>query len=277
VDKIIITVAVVGSMPTKDMNPAVPYSPQEIVEAAVSSHRAGAAIAHIHVRDPVTGKPSYELELFREVLDGIRERCDMLVNLSTSGLFMDPSDAIKQRLQPISLKPDLCSLDIGSMNFSDRVFCNPPGWGETAAKSMRENGVKPELEVFDAGHTAQALDLLAKKLIGDPPYFQICMGVRWGIEGTAENLLFMKGKLPPHAIWSVLGVGRAQLPMITMGILLGGHIRVGFEDNLFLRKGVPASSNAQIVEMAADLAGRLGREIATPAEARQILGIKNPG
>lgn len=272
--KVIITAAVTGSRPTKEMNPAVPYSPKEIIEAAVECYKAGAAIVHVHVRDPRSGKPDFKIELFKEVLEGIRERCDMLINLTTSGLFLSGEDVISQRLQPIFLKPELCSLDIGSMNFFDRAFINPPEWAEVAAKVMQQNKVKPELEVFDVGHIYQANHLIEQGWIDEPPYFQLCMGTRWGIEASAENLLFMKNKLPPNALWSVLGVGKNQLPMITMGILLGGNIRVGFEDNLYLKRGVLASSNAEIVEMAVDLVHRLGHEIATPEEARRILGIK---
>jgi 3-keto-5-aminohexanoate cleavage enzyme len=275
--KIIIAVAVTGSRPTKEMNPAVPYTPKEIVEAAVECHKVGAAIAHIHVRNPKTGRPDFKVELFKEVLEGIREQCDMMVNLTTSGLFLEGTDVISQRLQPVHLKPDLCSLDLGSINFRDRVFINPPEWAEAAARTMQENGVKPELEVFDVGHIHQARDLIQRGLIDDPPYFQLCMGVQWGIEASAENLLFMKGKLPPNALWSVLGIGKAQLPMIAMGMLLGGNVRVGFEDNIYFKKGVPATNNAQMVEMAADLAERLGRQVTTPAEARRILGIKHGG
>ena len=275
--KIIITVAVTGSRPTKEMNPAVPYTPKEIVDAAVECHKAGAAIVHIHVRNPKTGQPDFKVGLFKEVLEGIRQRCDMMVNLTTSGLLLEGTDVISQRLQPVYLKPDLCSLDLGSINFRDRVFINPPEWAEAAAKCMRDNVVKPELEVFDVGHIYQAGDLIQKGLIDDPPHFQLCMGIKWGIEASPENLLFMKSKLPPDSLWSVLGVGKAQLPMITMAILLGGNVRVGFEDNIYFKKGVLASSNAQMVEMAADLAERLGRQVATPAEARRILGIKNVG
>jgi 3-keto-5-aminohexanoate cleavage enzyme len=271
--KIIITAAVTGSSPTKEMNPAVPYTPEEIVTAAVDCHRAGAAITHIHVRDPKTGTPDFRIELFREILEGIRERCDMVVNLTTSGLRLTGTDVISQRLQPVSLKPDMCSFDLGSMNFRDRAFVNPPQWGDAAARCMQENGIKPEIEVFDVGHIYQALDLIQRGMIDDPPYFQLCMGAKWGIEGTAENLLFMKSKLPPKAVWSVLGVQKAQLPMITMSMLLGGHVRVGFEDNIYLKRGVLAKSNAQMVETAVDLAERLGRSIATPDEARRILSI----
>jgi len=271
--KIIITAAVTGSRPTKQMNPAVPYTTREIVEAALDCYKSGAAIVHIHVRDPATGQPAFRTELFREVLDGIRQECNMIVNLTTSGLFIEGADIIPQRLQPVYLKPDICSLDLGSVNFSDTVFINSPEWGETAAKCMRDNGVKPEMEIFDVGHLYQSLDLIQKGLINDPPYFQLCMGVKWGIGASVENLIFMKNKLPSNSIWSVLGVGRSQLPMITAAMLLGGNVRVGFEDNIYLREGVLASSNARLVEMAADLAERLGCKVATPDEARNILGI----
>jgi 3-keto-5-aminohexanoate cleavage enzyme len=272
--KVIITSAVTGSRPTKEMNPAVPYSPKEIADAAVDCWKAGAAIVHIHVRDPHTGAPDFKLEYFKEAKDRIQQQCDMIINLTTSGLRISGPDVIEQRLKPATLKPELCSYDLGSLNFQDKVFYNPPEWGEAAPKGMREFGVKPEIEVFDVGHIYQALYYIQKGLIDNPPYFQLCMGTRWGIEATAENLLFMKAKLPPQAIWSVLGVGRAQLPMITMGILLGGNIRVGFEDNIYLKKGVLATSNAQVVEMAAALVNQLQCEVATPNEARDMLGIK---
>lgn len=273
-EKVIITAALTGSRTTREANPAVPYTPQEIAHAAVECCRAGAAIAHIHVRDPETGGPSMRLDLFREVLDRIRRACDMLVNLTTSGWMLSGPDVIEQRLGPVALRPDLCSLDIGSVNFRERAFVNPPEWGEVAARRMREYGVKPEIEVFDVGHIYQALACIERGLFDPPPYFQVCMGVRWGIAATPENLLFMKGKLPPEARWSVLGVGQGQLPMITLGILLGGHIRVGFEDNVYLRKGVLARSNAQFVEMAVNLAHQLQREVATPSEAREMLGLR---
>ena len=275
--KVMITVAVSGSRPTKEMNPAVPYTPSEIIDAAFESYRAGAAIVHVHVRDPKTGVPVYRAELYKEVLEGIRRKCDMIVNLTTSGLFLageKEEEGIARRLQPVLLKPELCSFDLGSMNFHDRVFVNPPNWAEAATRSMRENGVKPEIEVFDVGHIYQALDLIKRGLIDPPPYFQLCMGVRWGMEGTPENLVFMKSKLPPGVVWSALGVARAQLPMITMAALMGGNVRVGFEDNLFLKQGVLASSNAQMVEMAKDIVERLGFEVAKPGEARRMLGLK---
>lgn len=273
--KIIITAAVCGSRPTKEMNPAVPYTPREIAEAAVECWRAGAAIGHIHVRDPQSGRPDFKIELFEEVKDRIQQECGMIVNLTTSGLMLSGPNVIEERLQPVTLKPELCSLDIGSVNFQDRVFVNPPEWGRAAAERMRQHGVKPEIEAFDVGHIYQAIGYIQRGLFDDPPYFQLCMGTKWGIEATPENLIFMKSKLPPNALWSVLGVGKAQLPMITMGILLGGSIRVGFEDNLYLRKGVLAKSNAQLVEMAVDMVHHLQYEVASADEARDILGIKH--
>ena len=274
-EKTIITAAVSGSRPTKEMNPAVPYTPKEIAQAAIGCCRAGAAIAHIHVRDPETGAPSSRIELFREVVGRIRQQCDMVINLTTSGLNLMGENIINARLEPVTLHPEICSLDIGSMNFRDKAFVNSPEWGRAAAQRMREHGVKPEIEVFDVGHIGQAIHWIDEGLIDAPPYFQLCMGAGWGIAGTPENLLFMKGQLPANVPWSVLGVGRTQVPMIAMGLLLDGHIRVGFEDNIYLRKGVLAKSNAEMVEMAVNLVGQLQREVATPNEARRILGISD--
>lgn len=272
--EIIITAAVVGSRPMKKDNPAVPYSPKEIVAQAVDCWSAGAAIAHIHVRDPQTGTPAFHWELFAQVLDGIREKTDMVVNLSTSGFNLPDQFDIQNRLMPIYLRPDTCSLDVGSVNFFDRPFINPPEWGVVAATIMQEQGVKPEIEVFDTGHISQALDLVKRGLIDPPSYFQLCMGVKWGIEATGENLQFMKSKLPPEALWSVLGIGPYQWPMITLAMEMGGHVRVGFEDNIYISKGVLAKSNAQFVEKAVTEASNRGRIPVTSSRAREILGIK---
>ena len=273
-NKVIITAAVTGSSPTKEMNPAVPYSPAEIAAAAIQCCQAGAAVAHIHVRDPQSGRPDFSQARFKEVMERIRDRCDMIINLTTSGFNLRGDDIIEQRLQPVALKPELCSFDIGSLNFRDRVFINPPEWGTAAVEHMRRQGVKPEIEIFDTGHLDQAIDLIHKDQIDPPPYFQLCMGTRWGIAATPENLLFLKNKLPDGAVWSVLGVGKSQLPMIGLALILGGHVRVGFEDNLYLKKGVPAKNNAQMVEMAVNLVHQFQREVATPDEARNLLGLK---
>jgi 3-keto-5-aminohexanoate cleavage enzyme len=273
-EKIIITCAVTGSFPTKEMNPAVPYSPKEIINASYEAYKAGASVVHIHVRDPQTGEPTFKIDLFREVLEGIREKSNIVVNLTTSGLRLQGPEAGEERLKTVSLKPDMCSFDIGSMNFGERVAINPQKWGEIAVDRMKKYNVKPEIEVFDIGHIYQAIDLINKGLIDDPPYFQLCMGAKWGMEGTPENLIFMRNKLPQNAVWSVLGIQKAQLPMIQMGIIMGGHIRTGFEDNLYLKRGVLAKNNAELVETAVNQAETFGRSIATPEEAREILGVR---
>ena len=272
-NKTIITVAVCGSVPTKEMNPAVPYTPKEIADSAIDSYKAGATIAHIHVRDPETGVPTSDISLFSEVVDRIRNSCDMIINLTTSGINLKGENVIEQRLEPVKLLPEICSFDIGSMNFQHRPFINSPEWGRLAAKRMREYSIKPEIEVFDMGHIRQAKHWLKEGLIDDPPYFQLCMGAGWGIEATPENLLVMKNALPPGVIWSVLGVGRTQLPMITMAMLSGGHVRVGFEDNIYLRRGELLKSNAQIVEVAANIIQQLQGEVANTNETREILGL----
>lgn len=215
-EKTIISVAVCGSGPMKDKNPAVPYTPKEIADAAIECCKAGAAITHIHVRDPETGIVCSRLELFKEVVDRIREACDIAINLTTSGGNIPGINIIEERLEPVTLKPELCSLDVGSMNFGDGVFLNPPEWGRAAAKRMREYGVKPEIEVFDMGHMAQAHHLIDEGLFEEPLFIQLCMGAGWGIEATPEHLLAMARQLPPKAQWSVLGIGRTQLSMITM-------------------------------------------------------------
>ena len=277
-DKLIITAALTGAAPTKEQNPAVPYSPAEIAAEALRSWRAGAGMVHIHVRDPQSGKPAFEKKLFAEAVERIRAESDLLINLTTSAFNLEGPEKGRRRLMPLELKPELCSLDVGSLNFrGGRVFVNPPDWVELAAREMRKAGVKPELEVFDLGHVRQAVDLVKRGLLDDPPYFQICLGVPWGIDGDLEGLLAMKNRLPENSQWSVMGVGPGQLPLTTHALLLGGHIRVGFEDNLYLSRGVKADSNARFVERAVALAKLLAREVASCAEARQILGLPPRG
>ena len=257
----------------KSQNPHVPYTPQEIANEALAAWRAGAAIAHIHVRDPETGQPDSRKELFAEVVERIRGESDLIINLTTSGLNLNGPDAGEQRLEPISLQPEICSLDVGSLNFRQRVFLNRPEWVEQAASRMREAGVKPEIEVFDIGHIRQARHLIEQGLIADPPWFQLCLGIPWGIEGTVESLVEMHRRLPTGAIWSVLAPGPLQLPLTTHALLLGGHVRVGFEDNLYLRRGVKADSNARFVERTVQLAEMLQRDVASCDEARAMLGL----
>lgn len=272
-DKLIISAALCGSVPTKDQNPNVPYSPAEIAAEAIRCWRAGAAIVHVHVRDPQTGQPAFDRELFAEVVDRVRADSDLLINLTTSGFNINAIDPGQARLMPVSLKPDLCSLDVGSLNFRGRVFINPPDWVDLAATTMKNAGVKPEMEAFDLGHVVQARDLVTRGLIDSPPWFQLCLGVKWGAPADINILLAMKALLPQGALWSVLALGPHQLPLTTHAMLLGGHVRVGFEDNIYISRGVPAESNAQFVDRTVALARLLQREVATCQEARAMLSL----
>ncbi|MBI5522939.1 MAG: 3-keto-5-aminohexanoate cleavage protein [Desulfarculus sp.] len=272
-DKLIITAALCGSVPTRQQNPHVPYSPQEIAEEALRCWRAGASVVHVHVRDPQSGAPAFERHLFAEVVERLRAESDVIINLTTSAFNLEADDPGQARLMPVDLGPDLCSLDVGSLNFRGRVFSNPPDWVERAAAYMLEKGVKPEMEAFEVGHVVQASDLVAKGLIASPPWFQLCLGIAWGAPADLDSLLALKARLPVGAQWSVLGTGASQLPLTTHAMLMGGHVRVGFEDNLYLSRGVKADSNARFVERAVALAGLLQRPVASCAEARQILGL----
>ena len=274
-EKLMITAAVTGSGPRRENNPAVPYSPAEIADEIVRSCEAGASIAHVHVRDPETGAPAFEMDYFREVRDRVRSRCDVLLNFTTSALNLTGENIMEQRIGPTALGPELCTLDIGSMNFGKRVFINPPEWGPYCTRVARERGVKPELECFDTGHITLCKRLIDDGLV-DPPYlFQLCMGASGGIEAGSKNFLFMMESLPEgDVVWTSLGIGRHEFPTAAMSIINGGHVRVGFEDNINLSRGVLAKSNAELVEKAVRLAGDLGRDIATPDDARKILKIE---
>lgn len=273
-EKLIISAALIGGAPTKEQNPNVPYSPKEIAAEAIRSWEAGAAAVHIHVRDPETGKPAFDRDLFAETVDRIRSECDVLINLTTSAFRTWADEDGQARLMPLELKPDLCSLDVGTLNFRNgQVFKNPEDWVVAAAKAMQAAGVKPEMEVFDFGHIRQARNLVDQGFVDAPPWWQICLGVSWGAEGTIDILLEMVRRLPPGSVWSVLGVGPAQLTLTSHAMIMGGHVRVGFEDNLYLAKGVLAQSSAQFVERAVKQAKLINRETASPAEARKILGL----
>ena len=273
-EKLIITVAVTGSGATRENNPNVPYSPAEIADEIVRSCEAGASITHVHVRDPKTGAAAFEMDYFREVRDRVRSRCDILLNFTTSSFNLTGENILEQRVGPIALNPDLCTLDIASMNIRNRVFINPPEWGPFCIKVANERGVKPELECFDIGHIGLFENLINDGLIEPPYFFQICMGTAGGIGASNKNFLSMVDALPEKdVVWSSLGIGRHQFPTAVMSIINGGHVRVGFEDNIYLSKGVLANSNADLVEKVVRLAKELGREIATPYDTRKILKI----
>jgi len=288
VNKIIITVAVTGSVGDRSKHPALPVTPKEIAESAVEAHSSGASVAHIHVRDPETGEPSMSIELYKEVVERIRGSSDILINLTTgAGARIVPDDLNPVGLGPgttwsspekrtehvVKLKPELCSIDVGSMNFGPRVFANAVPHIKDMANRIKEAGVKPELEVFDFGHIEIAKSLLEKGLVKNPPVFQLCLGIPWGIPANSKNMLLMKECLPSDAIWAGFGIGPASFPMVAQSTLLGGHVRVGFEDNFYISRGVPAKGNAQLVEKAVNILRALDKDPASPGEAKEILEL----
>lgn len=270
-NKLIITAALVGAELTRADHPDLPLTPEEIGRAAAQAREAGASIIHLHVRDEA-GQPTQDIEVFGRAIEAIRARCDVIIQVSTGGAV---GMTAEERLQPVYLRPEMASLTTGSVNFGDDVFLNPPPLVEHFARVMQEQGVKPEIEVFDVGMVAAALRLLRKGLISEPLHFDLVMGVPGGVPGTPKNLLHLVEGLPLGATWSVAGIGRTQTPMTTMAIIMGGHVRVGFEDNIYYTKGALADSNAQLVARVVRIAKELGREVASPAEARRMLGIAN--
>jgi uncharacterized protein (DUF849 family) len=287
--KVMISCAVTGSADTPAKNPAVPVTPQQIAASALDAAKAGAAIVHIHVRDPQTTRPSMDIAHYREVVERLRNSgSDVLVNLTTGpGARFVPGaeDPLKPgpgtTLRPpqervrhiVELKPDICSLDMGSMNMGSTVFVNTPASLEAMAVAIRDADVMPELEVFEAGHLLLAKRMIETGHIRRPSLFQICLGIAWGQPATPEAMSYMRSLLPPDCTWFAFGISLYQFPMVAQAILLGGHPRVGLEDNLYLEKGKLAPSNAALVEKAAKIVEVLGDQVATPAEARQILGL----
>ena len=288
--KVMISCAVTGSADTPGRNPAVPVTPAQIAQSALDAAKAGAAIVHIHVRNPETTRPSMNPAHYREVVERIRgSGSDVLINLTTGpGARFAPGadDPLKveagttmksaaERVQHIvELKPDICSLDMGSMNMGQHVFVNTPGYLEKMAVAIRDVGVLPELEVFEAGHLLLAKRMIENGHIKAPGMFQICLGVSWAQPATPEAMTYMRSLLPAGSPWFAFGISLYQFPMVAQAVLLGGHPRVGLEDNLYLEKGKLAPSNAALVEKAAKIIELLGDVVATPADARQILGLK---
>ena len=284
--KVIITVALIGARTTRKQNPNIPITPQEIANSALECAKQGAAVCHIHVRNPHTQDYSMDLGLYKEVVERIRGKSDMLINLTTGpgGRFTHkkekgwdtselspPEERVRHVLE---LRPELCSLDIGTINFGETAFVNLSSHVEQMARMIREAKIKPELEVFDAGHLRFAKHLITKGIIAEPPLFQICLGIPWGMEASLENLLYLCSALPPNAVWYGLGIGAAQFPLAAMAVMTGGHVRVGFEDNVYLAKNVLAKTNAELVRKAVKIAELLDRQVANPKEAKVILGIE---
>ncbi|GAB4065227.1 3-keto-5-aminohexanoate cleavage protein [Ancylobacter sonchi] len=287
--KRIISVAVTGNQTTLKQHPGLPCTPRQIADACIESAKAGAAIAHIHVRYE-DGRPSMELDHYREVVDRIRSSStDVLINLTTGpGQRFVPSPDQPSVAAPgttlvhplrrvehiIALKPDICSLDLNTMWSGSAVVINTPTNVKIMAEAIYEAGTKPELEVFDSGDINLALALLKEGVLKSPPLFQIVTGIQYGFAGTPESLFYARSLLPPDAQWAAFGIGRMAFPMVAQAYLLGGHVRVGLEDAINIRKGELAASNAQMVEKAVRILDDLGAEIATVDEARDILGLK---
>ena len=271
-EKLIITAAISGAEVTKEHNPNVPYTVEEVAIEAEKAYKAGASIIHLHVRKD-DGTPTQDRERFKACMEAIKERCpDAIVQPSTGGA-VGMSNA--ERLQPVDLRPEMATLDAGTCNFGgDDVFVNTENTIKEFGKKMIEMGVKPEIEVFDKGMVDMAIRLQKKGFIKTPMHFNFVMGVNGGITATPRDLVFMAGSVPQGSTYTVSGIGRFEFQMAAVTIVMGGHVRVGFEDNVYIEKGIPAKSNAELVERVVRLAKELGREIATPKEAREILGLK---
>ena len=268
-ERLIITAALTGAETTRRDNPNLPLTPEEIALAARECREAGAAVVHLHVREK-DGSPTQDAAVFRHTIELIKSECDLIIQVSTGGAVgMSPAT----RLQPVFLKPEMATLSTGTVNFGDDVFFNSPEYIEEFARAMLEQGVKPEIEVFEVGMIENALRLLKKGLLKEPVHFDFVMGVPGAIPATIKNLLHLVESIPAGSTWMVAGMGRMELPLGTVATLLGGHVRVGFEDNVYFSKGVLAENNAQLVERAARVARMHGREVAAPDEARKILGI----
>lgn len=270
--KLIITVAPNGSLPTKEHTPHVPVTPEEVIEDGIRCWEAGAAVLHFHARD-AEQKPSLDYDFFARVLEGLRAHTDLIVQFSTG--FRAARDR-EDRIRAVDLRPDMMSLNVGSINFPRGVYINLPEDAEYWAGRMQEYSVKPEIECFDLSHIETGIRLWRSGLVGDPPLFQVVMGVQNALSYSPENLFRMVSALPAGALWNAMGVGRAQLQVATLATVMGGHCRVGLEDNLYYSHRVLAR-NVELVERAARIAGELQRPVATRAEAREILGIAHAG
>ena len=290
----IITCAVTGSGNTAGKHPDLPKSPIEIATAAIEAAKAGAAIAHIHVREPETGKPCRDVDLYREVVDRVRQsETDVIINLTTGmggDLFLGPDDdplnftddtdcvGQLERMEHVeALLPEICSLDCGSFNYMGKnyVYVSTQTMLELGAKRLQDIGVKPELEVFDTGQIWFAKHMIENGMIDSPPLFQVCLGIPWGAPATPNVFQAMVNELPEGCNWTGFAIGAMEMPIVAQSLLLGGNVRVGLEDNLYLEKGVLAS-NAQLVDRARTIVESMGASVQTPAEARETMGLKAP-
>jgi len=289
VEKLIITVAVTGGLTTRRQNPNLPHTPAEIARATVDSWKAGASVVHLHVRDPLTGERVHRADLFKETIRIIREECDIIINTTTG---VGPNAPLEERIAIIpelsadsKLKPEMASLNCGSLNFGilnrkkrefilNDVQMNP--WGSLLyfADTMKQYGVKPEIEIYEAGMINNAQVLLSLDALVEPLHFQFVLGVLGGMQVTVDNLVFLKNSIPQNATWSVCAIGGLNIYNIgPVAIAAGGNVRVGLEDSVLISEGTVAESNAQMVAKIARFSEEMGRQVAKPAEARKILGL----
>ncbi|PSP88061.1 3-keto-5-aminohexanoate cleavage protein [Halobacteriales archaeon QS_4_69_34] len=278
-EKAIISAALTGALTTRDQCEAIPYTPEEIAEDAAAAREAGAAVAHIHARTD-NGSPTFETDTYREIKDEVRDRTDIIINFSTGALHEPPEERIEYVRE---VQPDVAALNMGSMNYAkysesredfvfDMVFENPFGEISEFVTAMGESGVKPELECFDTGHIGNIRPLLKRGELSHPIQFSLIMGVLGGIPATIENLAHQVRQLPDGANWQVIGISRDQWPLVAGALSMGGNVRVGLEDNFYLPNG-EMSTNPELVGKAAELTRNVGREPATPEEAREIMGM----
>ena len=289
--EVIVTCAVTGAGDTLGKHPDLPITPEQIASAAVEAARAGAAIAHIHVRDPASGAAGRDLACYREVVERVRASgCDVVLNLTAGmgGDFVpgepDPARGgpgtdmvgVEERLAHVAeLRPEICSLDCGSLNFGDATYISTAPYLRTMAGLIRDWGVKPELECFEMGHVRLANELVALGLVDAPPFYQLALGAAWGAPADPASMMALARMIPAGAEWAGFGISRMQMPMVAQAVLLGGHVRVGLEDNLYLGSGQLAS-NGELVERAVQIVESLGARTLTPAEARKRLGLGAP-
>ncbi len=268
--KLIITAAIQGAEISKSDFPPLPITPKETAAEALGAWNEGAAVIHLHVRD-AEGRPTQDKEVFQANIEAIRAAgCRAVIQVTTGGAM---GMTAPERIQPVTLGPEYASLNTGSINFGDGVFLNPPGIMRDLAAAMKENGVKPEFEAYEEGHIHNALALVNEGLVEPPLNFQFVLGVPGAMAPRPKNLLLLTEAIPEGSNWGVAGIGRHQLNLGTMSLLMGGNVRVGFEDNIYYSKGVLAKSNAELTARMVRLARELGRDIASPDEAREILGI----
>jgi uncharacterized protein (DUF849 family) len=286
---VIISCALTGAADSVGKHPAIPVTPEQIATSGIEAAKAGAAIVHIHVRDPATGKPSREFAHYREVVDRIRNSgVDVIINLTTGpgAAYFPGTDnpAIggpgttlsrpEERVRHVQeLRPEICTLDIATLSMGERTFMNTPPHLRVMGRLIREAGVLPELEVFDTGHIRLARRLIEEGVLATPPMIQLCLGIAYGAPATTEAMIMMRNMLPQPCVWAGFGISLHQFPMVAQAVILGGHVRVGLEDNLYLERGVFAPNNAALVERAATIVAALGERPATPAKAREILGL----